>query len=164
MIGPLIPPPTTGREKRKHKPRSNFKVSRVVEHHDRRRLAGKATGGQASQCASGSGRRPKKDLFLNAPNFPQGAAGTRWTPMRRQRQTAATTRPPRTWRATMARCRPFSRRVLSPLLSGQPGTRERKWRPCGAQCGGVTRNSVRVSNRFTGFRIENASVENPPYY
>ena len=120
--------------------------------------AGKATGGQASQCASGSGRRPKKDLFLNAPNFPQGAAGIRWTPMRRQRQTAATTRPPRTWRATMARCRPFSRRVLSPLLSGQPGTRERKWRPCGAQCGGVTRNSVRVSNRFTGFRIENARM------
>ena len=81
LIGPLIPPPTTGREKRKQKPRSNFKVSRVVEHHCRRRLAGKAAGQpEASQCASGSGRRPKKDLFLNAPNFPHGAAGTRWTP------------------------------------------------------------------------------------
>ena len=73
--------PTHHRQREaKQKPRSNFKVSRVVEHHDRRRLARKATGGQASQCASGSGRRPKKDLFLNAPNFPQGAAGTRWSP------------------------------------------------------------------------------------
>ena len=131
----MIPPPTTGREKRKQKPRFQLRISRVVEHHDRRRLAGKAAGQpEASQCASGSGRRPKKDLFLNAPNFPQGAAGTRWTPMRRQRQTAATTRPPRTRRATMA---------ASPALP-PAGPLPTPLRPAWERRGG--------GNRFTGFR------------
>ena len=76
----------------------------------------------------------------------------RWTLMRRQRLTAATMRPPRTWRATMAAspallpAGPLPT-PLRPAWDSGPGTRA--WEPQWERRGGG--NPV-TDSKFTGFR------------